>query len=280
MVLAGVLLGVGLTLAALMVKRMGWFDARPDLVATYREINGETLSLHVFKADSQAPDDASPALMLFHGGAWQTGSPKAFYPQCLAFAKRGVTCISAAYRLRQQHGSEPADAVQDARAALAYVIDHAEQLGIDPGRIAVGGGSAGGHLAAALGTGIPLPNESGVPSPRPAALVLFNPMLDLSPGMPDHHLVGESWRDISPLHHVDSAVPPVLVLVGDRDREVSLQTVEAFRDAIRREGGRCDLAVYEGAEHGFFNAGVAGGRYFHATIDRTHQFLSDTGLVQ
>lgn len=279
MLLVGVLLGVGLTLGALMVKRMGIFDVQPDRVVAYREVDGATLSLHMFKAHEPAEDTASPVLLLFHGGAWQTGGPRAFYPQCQYFAERGVTCISAEYRIRQRHGSEPADAVQDARAALAYVTDNAAQLGIDRQRIVAGGGSAGGHLAAALGTGIPLPFERDVPSVRPAALVLFNPMLDLAPGMPDHHLVGADWRQISPRQHVDSAIPPTLVLVGDRDREVSLTTVEAFSDAIKVQGGRCDLAIYAGAEHGFFNAGAENGRYFHATNERVYQFFMEIGLV-
>jgi dienelactone hydrolase len=76
------------------------------------------------------------------------------------------------------------------------------------------------------------------------------------------------------MHHVDHAVPPTLVLSGTADPEVPVATVQAFCEAVRAKGGRCDLALYEGAAHGFFNPGAADRHFFKATNERVESFLA------
>ena len=277
----GLAVGVLLTFAALVVKRMDPFGPHPDRSLVYRTVDGHALHLFVFDPRAQREDRPAPALLLFHGGAWQHGHPRQFFPQCQELARAGVTCISAEYRVSSRHGTDPRAAVQDARAAFAYLRRHAAQMGVDPERIAVGGGSAGGHLAATLGIPVPLPPESGVdePTSRPAALLLFNPMVDLAPCRPDHHLVVDFWQELSPMQQIDDGVPPTLVMLGSDDPELPVASARAFCAAIEAKGGRCDLAVYEGARHGFFNVGVEGGRYFRATTERVLGFLRDLDLA-
>lgn len=271
--LAGLALGLCVALAPAVMKRVtAWLNG-PDRVMVYRSIDGHDLKLHVFEAKGPGPAAGHPALLLFHGGAWQYGSPDAFFPQCRHFAQHGLTCVSAEYRIASRHGTDPRAAVQDARAAFAYLRNHAEGLGIDPIRIAVGGGSSGGHLAAMLGVATPV-------SDRPAALVLYNPMLDLSPGKPDHHLVAEYWQSVSPLQQVDAAVPPGLILLGTEDREVPVATAQAFCDGVSVRGGRCELALYEGARHGFFNLREDDRQYFDATNQRVGAFLVALGWLR
>lgn len=279
--LAGVATGLLLAWGAYLAKKFDVFGIRPDRIVTYRQVDGHPLALHVFDARKARDGRGTPTLLLFHGGRWQYGSPRGFYRQCDQFASQGLTCVSAEYRIRTTHGTDPRAAIRDARAALAYLHRHAADLGIDPFRIAVGGGSSGGHLAACLGVPLPLTAGDG-PSgdlPRPAALLLYNPMIDLSPGMPDHHLVAEFWHDVSPLQHVDSDIPPTLLMLGSEDREIPVATAERFCAAVARHGGRCDLAVYPGAQHGFFNPGVEKGRYFRATTSRVTEFLTDISLT-
>ena len=212
------------------------------------------LSLHAFRAKNSSDDSPAPALLLFHGGRWLYGGPEEYYPQCEFFAAHGFSCFSAQYRLGTNNRPDVRGAVADARAALDYLIAHARELHIDPQTIVVGGASAGGHLAAALGSGLPMsPGRVSSTTRRPAAQVLYNPMLDLSPGTPDHHLVKDYWEDVSPYHHVDSAVPTTLILVGSQDPEVPVPTAEAFCAAVERAGGDCELALYEGQGHGFFH---------------------------
>ena len=272
----GLVLGLSLAFAPALIKRFkAWYEG-PTRSVVYRSVDGHELRLQVFDAQGAAPGGA-PALLLFHGGRWQYGAPDAFYPQCRVLARAGVSCVSVEYRIGSRHGTDPRDAVRDARAALAWLRSHAAELGIDPARIAVGGGSSGGHLAAALG--VPVPLDSPPPAPRPAALVLFNPMLDLSPCTPDHHLVADYWADVSPLQHVDAAVPPTLVLLGTADAEVPVGTAQAFCDAVTAQGGRCELALFEGAKHGFFNESVGGRALFDAANERVIAFLRNLGWL-
>ena len=266
----------------LAYQKSGRAVDRPDRVITYREVDGHALKLHIFEPDGKDSDAAVPALLLFHGGAWQYGHPRQFYPQCQHFSQRGLTCISAQYRIESDHGTDPRAAIQDARAALAYLHRHAQTLGIDAQRIAVGGGSAGGHLAASLGVTLPLPGETAdtAPAIRPAALVLYNPMLDLAPCRPDHHLVAAYWQDISPMHHIDAKVPPTLILLGTADPEVPVPTARAYCKAMQGLGATCELELYQGARHGFFNQRVEEGRYFRATNERVMRFLKGLGYAR
>ena len=274
----GLLVLLALLAGALLAKR--WLDhraLRPDAVLVYKQVGTQTLVLHLFRPPAAAPPGPRPALLLFHGGAWQHGDPSQFHPQCRHFSRLGLVCISAAYRL----GSTPADALQDARDAMRHLRRHAASLGIDAGRIAAGGGSAGGQLAAALGTDVPLPDADADPlaPTRPDALLLYNPMLDLAPGMPDHALVGDAWHLLSPRQHVGPGMPPTLVLSGGADPEVAVATVQGFCDAVRVHAGLCELQIYPDAGHGFFNASVDGGRHVQASLRDATEFLARLGYL-
>ncbi|MEZ5572154.1 MAG: alpha/beta hydrolase [Halioglobus sp.] len=236
------------------VKKFHLLEARPDQKIVYRTTDAQQLNLHAFHAKNRSDDSPSPALLLFHGGRWLYGSPEEYYPQCQFFAAHGYSCFSAQYRLGANNRPEVRGAVEDVRAAFDYLVEHAAELHIDPQNIAVGGASAGGHLAAALGSGLPLAAASSpLRAQRPAMQLLYNPMLDLAPGTPDHHLVKDYWEEVSPYHHIDDAVPPTLILVGTQDPEVPVPTAQAFCQAVQAAGGLCEIALYEGQGHGFFH---------------------------
>ena len=262
---------VALGLGAIVGKRL---TTQTDRVIAYRSVDGQELSLHVFApADQSLP---GPALLLFHGGRWRYGSPENLFPQCRYFSAAGITCISVQYRLGTEGRADVPASLEDARAALDYVGEHAVEFGIDSERIAVGGASSGGHLAAALGVGLPdsAANPGGGAANRPAALVLYNPMLDLSPCRPDHHLVGAFWREVSPFHHIDAQTPPTLILLGTEDPEIPVATAQDFCSVVEGMGSQCELALYPGQTHGFFNPGRGDGQYFHATNRRVLDFLA------
>lgn len=120
------------------------------------------LELHVFEPLGHKQGDMRPAFVTFHGGGWMGRNPRYFYPFASHFAALGMVGISVEYRLRNERdGTVVLDCVRDARTAVRYVRAHASELGIDPGRIVVSGGSAGGHLAAgtALFDGLDEANE-------------------------------------------------------------------------------------------------------------------------
>lgn len=254
------------------VKKLHLLEVRPDKKIVYK-INGtHQLTLHAFHAKKRKDDTAAPVLLLFHGGRWLYGGPEEFYPQCQYFSEQGFSCFSAQYRLGANNQPDVLGALADAQSALGYLIEHAAKLHIDPKNIIVGGSSAGGHLAAALGSGLPRP-PGAMPytAPRPAAQLLYNPTLDLAPGTPDHHLVKDYWQEVSPFHHIDGAVPPSLILVGSQDPEVPVPTAQAFCAAVQKAGGHCEIALYEGQGHGFFHSR----EYREKTNLRVMKFLRD-----
>lgn len=264
----------------------------PDVRMVYKQVAGHSLQVHVFHARGRLDARSQPpaALLLFHGGGWAHGHPSQFYPQCRDLRKEGITCISVEYRIGSRHGSTPADAVDDAQDALRWVRGQAGALHIDANRVAAGGGSAGGHLAAALGVGLRQPRTpktagnstardgDGLDA-RPAALVLLNPMLDLSPGQPDHALVAPNWHALSPMHHVAPGVPPTLVLNGTDDQDVPVRTVQAFCEQLQGSGTPCELQLFQGARHGFFNPQEDEGRHYQPALDSMRNFLRQQGLL-
>lgn len=269
-VLAGVLALIGF---AGLIKWILWkpdFRA-PDQVLYYSN-DGRELPVHVFSPSGERPVGGWPAIALFHGGAWQRGEPQAFHPQCHYLSAAGYLCFSVGYRVAERDGSTPADSVSDARAAVRYLRANAKSLGIDVQRLALGGGSAGGHLAAIVATGTREGAAEPV-APIPVnGLVLFNPMLDLSPGMPDHEHVREDWLSLSPHHQVAGPMPPTLLLLGDSDPEISVQTAQAFCDRVQAFGGNCQLEVAAGQGHGYFNPQHSR-LQFALTLLSTYRFL-------
>src|SRR5687768_6175440 len=92
-----------------------------------------------------ARDEPAPGIVFIHGGGWRDGAPEGHLKDCHEFAARGYVTASIEYRLSGE-ATWPA-AFEDVMAALAYLRDHADDIGLDPGRVAVAGGSAGGHLS-------------------------------------------------------------------------------------------------------------------------------------
>ena len=133
----------------------------PAIAVADREIPGPggPLTLRTYTPDSgtahagtpgaSAPAGAAPGLVFFHGGGWVVGGLDTHDPACRRLAARtGAVVVAVDYRLAPEH-KFPA-ALEDAHAATVFVAHHAAAFGIDPQRLAVGGDSAGGNLAAAV----------------------------------------------------------------------------------------------------------------------------------
>jgi acetyl esterase len=259
-------------LITVLVKKLDLLELRPDDKPAYTRVDGRDLTLHIFHAKGIEKGSTAPALILFHGGGWRFGSPQQFYPQCQFFSRQGITCISAEYRLGPSHQPDITGAIQDAAAAFDYVYANAADLAIDESKIYTGGGSSGGHLAAALGLGM-----HGIERTRPAALILYNPVLDLSPCAPAHYLADEHWRDSSPTHQMDTDFPRALILSGSDDREVTPEMVDAFCKKAHDAERVCDKVEYAGQHHGFFNQYDEGNPYFDKTNQEVLRFLHREG---
>ncbi len=252
---------------------------------TYRKLGETSLKLWIFQpaAKSEKP---LPCVVFFFGGGWSSGTPAQFEPQSRHLASRGMIAIVADYRVKGRQNALPADCVSDAKACVRWVRANASRLGIDPTRIAVGGGSAGGHLAAAVATvpGLDTATDDKSVSCLPNALLLFNPGTVMAPfpglelkgfgaGL-DKARFGCEPTEISPLHHVKKGLPPTIIFHGKADTTIPYATVEKFTEAMKAAGNRCELVGYEGQTHGFFNKA----RY-QETLDATDAFLVSLGYL-
>lgn len=215
-----------------------------------------------------APDGPLPCLVYYHGGGWVIGDLDSLDTTCRALANRaGTKVVSVDYRLAPEH-KFPAP-VDDCYAALRWVADNAGSIGVDPDRLAVGGDSAGGNLAAAVA--LRARDEGG---PRIALQALVYPVTNHSFDTPsyqenadgylltrdsmvwfwDHYLKdaddsANPWA--SPLRAGDlSGLPPAVVITAEFDplRDEG----EAFAAKLADAGVRVVQRRFDGQIHGFF----------------------------
>jgi acetyl esterase len=249
----------------------------PTRIIPYKETPQGELRLHIFNPAGHSAKKKKPAIVFFFGGGWTGGSASKFYPQAEYLASRGMVAIAADYRTKKAHGTDPRACVMDAKSAMRWVRKHAKELGIDPNRIAAGGGSAGGHLAAAVGTleAFNEPGEDSTISCIPQALVLFNPVFDNSEKGYGHDRVAEYWRDFSPMHNLKKGTPPTIVFLGTKDNHIPVATAEEYKKIMKTNGDRCDLHLYKDQTHGFFNKAK-----YNETVAETDKFFVSLGWLK
>jgi len=221
------------------------------------------------------------AIVFFFGGGWRRGSPTQFNEHSIYLASRGMFSFQADYRTMEQDSVTPFESVSDGKSAIRWVRKNARFLGIDPNRIAAGGGSAGGHIAAACGTlkGLDEPGEDMDISSVPDAMVLYNPVYDNGPSGYGYDLFGDRYTDISPLHNIRKGVPPAIVFLGTIDRNIPVATAQDFKLRMEEAGSRSDLHLYEGQGHGFFNYN-RGYEMYSRTLYETDRFLTSLGFIE
>ena len=228
------------------------------------------VSLRVYRPKAAAPATAPrPALFWIHGGGFIGGSPEQDERTSIAFVQElGITVVALRYRLSPDHAA-PA-ALHDAYAGLRWLFDHAAELGVDSGRIAVGGASAGAGLAAGL---VLYSHDLG--EVAPAFQLLVYPMLDdrtvTRTDLDTRHVrvwtAGSNrfaWTsylgqepggaDVShyaaPARREDLAgLPPAWIGVGTLDlfHDEDVRYAERLTEA----GVPCELFLVDGAFHGF-----------------------------
>ena len=222
----------------------------------YRDRGPAPVRLFVVKPDGWQTGDRRPALMFFFGGGWTTGTPANSIGWAKSAAKLGMVGIAPDYRTKGRNDTSPLASVADSRAALHWVQEHAAELGIDPARIAVGGNSAGGHVAlwTAITAAPPGSDEKESPRLKPAALILFSTVSDTSPqnGYTPKRFSADATA-LSPLHQLDAKMPPVLAFHGDADKTVPLRQALALRDRLVATGNVCELHIVPGGGHNFGN---------------------------
>jgi acetyl esterase/lipase len=255
---------------------------QPDEKIVYKKTPQCELKVHIFKPEGHQPTDKRPCIVFFYGGAWRNGAPSQFYAHSRYLTTRGMVCIGPEYRTRDRHGTTPAECVKDGKSAMRWVKANAAKLGIDPDRIIAGGGSAGGHVAAATAT-LEKFNEEGDDLSiecRPKALVLYNPVYDNSEKGYGYDLVKDYWRDFSPVHNMDQNTPPTLVMLGSKDDLLSVPRAKEVQKMMRDLGVRSELETYDKQPHGFFNYRDGKNPYYYRTVIAMDKFLSSLGYIE
>lgn len=246
----------------------------------YKTIDTVRLKLKIYSPPGATKNKSLPAIVFFFGGGWATGSMDQFEEQAKHFARRGMVAILADYRVASRHKTSPFKAVNDAKSAIRYVRANSQKLGIDPNRIAAGGGSAGGHLAAATDlTQLDEPKEDKTISSRPNALLLFNPVFDNGPEGYGYERVKTRYLEISPMHNIRKGAAPSIVFLGTEDKHIPVKTAELYKQKLEAVGTRCDLLVYQDQPHGFFNYSKKDKTYFHQTLQAADAFLVSLGYL-
>lgn len=258
---------------------------------TYKTVGDTKLDLTIQLPDGWKASDKRPGIVVFFGGGWTGGTPKQFENQCRYLASRGMVAMAADYRVKSRQDVKPVACVADAKSAIRWVRANASKLGIDPQRLAAGGGSAGGHLAAAVATlpGLDDPSDGKSVSCLPNALVLFNPALVLAPiegaelkgfeSKATAERFGCEPSEISPIHHVKAGLPPTIIFHGQADTTVPYASAELFTAKMTKAGNRCELVGATGQGHGFFNFGRGDQRYAFETLTAADRFFVDLGWL-
>jgi len=247
----------------------------------YKQVGDAKLFLHIFEPQHLPSGGKLPAIVFFFGGGWNGGTPKQFEPHCRHLAARGMVAITAEYRVKSRHQTTPFECVADGKSAIRWVRTNAAKFHIDPNRIAAGGGSAGGHVAAATGncSGLEDEGEDLKISSKPAALVLFNPVYDNSENGYGYSRVKQRWKEISPMQNIRKGAPPTIVFLGTNDKLIPVVTGKEYDRRLKAVGSRSELHLYKDAPHGFFNKGKPGNHY-PDTIVKMDKFLAALGWLK
>lgn len=247
----------------------------------YKQIDTVALQMKIYYPERLEPDATYPAMVFFFGGGWNGGTIQQFEPHAEYLSSRGMVCFLADYRVKRRQQTTPFESLMDAKSAVRFIRAHATRFHIDPDKIIAAGGSAGGHLAAATALVQPYnePTDDLSVSCVPNALVLFNPVIDNGPGGYGFERIGEHFYAFSPLHNIRSGAPPTIFFLGTEDRLIPVATGKYYQTVMEKVGSRCDLFLYEGAGHGFFNHGREGDHYYQTVLE-TDRFLTSLGYLR
>ena len=196
-------------------------------------------------------NDLRTAVLVFHGGAFRHGDRSAVHERCRALAARGFTGIAVGYRLLDV-AAWPAP-LDDAKAALAWVREHADELGVEAGRIALQGHSAGAQLSLLVAGQVPAGEVGAVAAYFPPAATAVRP----SPGdMPAGMIFGPETTDelaasASPINNIGLAFPPTVLVHGASDRFIPPVAALRLFEAITAGGSIAELHLIAGGDHEF-----------------------------
>ncbi|MBK7440082.1 MAG: alpha/beta hydrolase [Bacteroidetes bacterium] len=263
-----------------------------DATPVYKKIN-DTVEMHlnIYYPEKHKKQDPTAVIIYFFGGAFLHGSPSQYEPHCQYFASRGIVAITADYRVISRNKGNALSCIYDAKSAVRYVREHAEELNIDPNKVIVGGGSAGGFLAiecAMDDSNWQDPTDNTAVSCKPNAMVLLNPVVNSM----EHDFRIVKFKDdekapdseshagaINPLTNIKSGMPPAIIFHGKADRISGFQYVQQFCTDYQAAGNTAELHAYDKMKHGFTSVKFQDGKYYKESLKLSDEFLIKLGFL-
>ncbi len=230
-------------------------DREEHEVNIFKTENGFKLEAHVFQTQTLS-NELRPAIVIFHGGGWNSGNPSWAFHRAKHFANLGMVAVAAQYRLTNAHDITAVESMDDARDLIIWMRQNADSLNLDPNQITAYGWSAGAHLvssAAIFPESDPVTQFSSIPD----ALVLVSPAVSLPKGEGwkywNFNVLGNKARveEVNPVEHVRMGLPPTIIVQGRDDTVTPLEGVQHFCDEMQAHGNRCELHIYDGVGHLF-----------------------------
>ncbi|MCA2968748.1 MAG: alpha/beta hydrolase [Acidobacteriaceae bacterium] len=276
---------VGVVLLVLLVTAGAaagalWLYLHPSFERTdgvvYGRRNGTPLTMDVLRPPAAKRNGLGVAFLV--SGGWRSKGPGES-PAWLAapILRAGYTVFAICHISQPQ--STVMEIIADMHRGIRYVRHHAAQYGVDPNRLGVTGGSAGGHLSLMLATrggpGDPTaPDPIDRESSAVQAVAIFYPVTDLLNLGPSTENLGDggppksfvrafgpratdlaAWKQIgyesSPIYHLGPHVPPTLIYHGDADTLVPLEQSQRYAAKAGEAGRRVELVVHPGGGHGW-----------------------------
>lgn len=267
------------SLAGLALVESAWAQALPPGVTVHRNLrygrHGDANLLDLYlPSKTGAP---VPLILWIHGGGWKTGAKEPWPAICLV--DKGFAVAAINYRLTDE-AIFPAQ-IHDCKAAVRSLRASAQKYNLDPDHFGAWGSSAGGHLAALLGTSAEIPELEGTQkkyatSSRvqavcdwcgPTDLEKFSPFQASFPGEPPDCperivtklLGGPVGRRqalalrANPITYASAKTPPFLIMHGDRDELVPFDQSRLLETALRQAGAKVEFRAIPGARHEMFN---------------------------
>lgn len=252
-------------------------DFKTERNIIYKTVNGESLDMILFLPKGKT-SGKMPVMLYTHGGGWGGGDKfkifrGAFLDTLRILLDNGIACATIEYRLTRTGQSNAVDCVTDCKDAARFLVKHADKFGLDPDRMGVWGGSAGGHLSLMTGLAanalFPGDNELASINPQFRCIASYYPAVsflkpELSKGSnfekPQRMIpmIGGLLEDkrevaalISPTEHIKKDSPAVLVLHGDYDTTLPIAHSLYFMKTAQEKGADATLLTVKGGGHGF-----------------------------
>jgi len=251
------------------------------LIKTYKTVDKYNLEIHLFLPENDNQQIKRSVIVFFSGGSWSEGKPDWNFNACQNYAKKGWVGVAVEYRLADRHGTLPFEAVMDAKSAIRWLRENANEYNIDPDRIIASGNSAGGHLvlAAVLVDNWNEQSDNLDMSCIPNVLMVNSGVYDLTDenswiraGLRRRNLDENLVDEISPNYLAPRKLPPTLIIHGTNDRNVAFSTAEEFVSKMKLDGN--DIVFKPLEEAGHF---IWWGEYGKRVAEIREEFLKDLG---